>query len=307
MKINIPLLILEENKNFEEFSARVLKLALNAQKQNAQILLLPEFLAFELLSSFKSSRKKAEISTIAQNYGHKIMKLYSEVSRQTGVALAGGTLPLIENEQLYNVAGFYTPTGEIHLQKKLFLTPDELALGFSAGAELSTFTWQGLLMCQLICLDVEIPSVSAALAPQSLDLILVPSMVNDRCGNERVYGCSFARAIEHTCFVAGSGAGSSNGHYSGQNYFIHPQIPPFAGRGHSRIQAERAPALDEAQASIKNKTEVFEINIEKKQLAIETYGAIRPAFISAGAHSNFRVNSNSILRPEERTHDRSLC
>jgi predicted amidohydrolase len=63
------------------------------------------------------------------------------------------------------------------------------------------FEFRGLRVAVLICLDVEVPELSALLRGQGVDLLLVPSATETLMGCERVTRCAGARAVELGCAV----------------------------------------------------------------------------------------------------------
>lgn len=85
-------------------------------------------------------------------------------------------------------------------QDKLHLTPWESPL-FAPGEALRLIEFHGLRVAVLICLDVEVPEVAAGLRGREIDLLLVPSATDSRCGYQRVNRCASARAVELGCAV----------------------------------------------------------------------------------------------------------
>jgi predicted amidohydrolase len=85
-------------------------------------------------------------------------------------------------------------------QDKLHLTPWESA--FSPGDTLHLWHFAGLRIAVIICLDIEIPELSARLRDEEVDLILCPSATETVLGVERVDRCASARAVELGCHVA---------------------------------------------------------------------------------------------------------
>jgi predicted amidohydrolase len=84
-------------------------------------------------------------------------------------------------------------------QDKLFLTPWETAL--ARGDTVQLWKLKGATFCVLVCLDIEVPELSAALRGKGVDCILVPSATESVLGVERVNRCASARAVELGCAV----------------------------------------------------------------------------------------------------------
>ena len=92
-----------------------------------------------------------------------------------------------------------SPTGKVITQDKLVLTPWEHE--FEPGKVLNLIRFKGITIALLICLDIEIPEISAQLRGQNVDLILVPSATETAFGAERVTRCACARSVELGCAV----------------------------------------------------------------------------------------------------------
>lgn len=89
--------------------------------------------------------------------------------------------------------------GQVRTQDKLFLTPWERS--FTRGTELNLLSFRGARIAVVICLDIEVPELSAQLRGQGIDVVLVPSATETILGCERVTRCASARAVELGCAV----------------------------------------------------------------------------------------------------------
>jgi predicted amidohydrolase len=90
-------------------------------------------------------------------------------------------------------------SGRVLFQDKLHLTPWESV--FSAGTELQLFMVRGVTFAVIICLDIEVPELSAALRDKGVGCLLVPSATENILGVERVGRCANARSVELCCHV----------------------------------------------------------------------------------------------------------
>jgi predicted amidohydrolase len=64
------------------------------------------------------------------------------------------------------------------------------------GRELRVWEFGGVKFAVIICLDIEIPEISAKLRGRGVEVILVPSATETILGVERVDRCASARAVE---------------------------------------------------------------------------------------------------------------
>lgn len=131
------------------------------------------------------------------------------IAARTGLALLAGTAPAPgPGGGFVNQARLFLPEGGLARQDKLCLTPSEKnPRGWTLvpGNRFRVVEWRGLRLGIAICLDVELPALSARIAGLGLDLLLVPSMTGLASGHARVFGCARARAVELFCPVAALG------------------------------------------------------------------------------------------------------
>ncbi len=163
----------------------------------ADIVLLPEYTWAGLEPHLSGG---GGLRGVADRFWTTIMPgLQQRLSRPDKLVVLG-TAPFMDPEtQLMLNRAPIIAGGRLLTQDKLFLTPWEKA--FSGGSTLGIFEFLGLRIAVLICLDIEIPELSAMLRGQGVDLILVPSATETLMGCERVTRCASARSVELGCAV----------------------------------------------------------------------------------------------------------
>lgn len=173
------------------FAAEVTECVETSWDEGADLVLLPEFtwMGLEPLVEPKSLRRVAEVF-----WGELFLTLKSLLSRP-GKAVVLGTAPCWDAERgvLTNRAPILIGDRVLH-QDKLHLTPWEK--DFSPGTALRLWEFAGLRFAVVICLDIEIPEISARLRGAGVDVVLVPSATETILGVERVDRCASARAVE---------------------------------------------------------------------------------------------------------------
>lgn len=186
------------------------------QAEGVDLLLLPEY-ACEQWLSFKPEglRPDQEIAWMAEQ-ADLVLPLLAPLAARYDMALLAGTMPVAHGAgEFRNRAWLFLPDGRQIWQDKLCLTPfekDPDTWLLSPGDVIRVAKWRGIRLATCICLDVELPALSSALAPLEPDLILVPSMTAALSGYSRVFGCAKARAVELMAAVAAVGVvGASPG------------------------------------------------------------------------------------------------
>lgn len=216
--------------NLRLATERVISTVKDAWLSGADIVLLPEF-TWMMLEPHLSPSPDPLRAVASRFWQEEWPILSSELARPDKAAVLG-TCPYIcpTTQLLHNRAPILAGTDQL-FQDKLHLTPWESA--FSPGDTVQLFTFRGLTLAVIICLDIEVPELSALLRGQQIDLILCPSATETELGTERVDRCASARAVELGCHVGVSHLlGHSPSDLIDQNVgrvaIYHPSQVPFA-------------------------------------------------------------------------------
>lgn len=176
-----------------------------AKADGADIFVIPEYASEQWLAfrpdGLSPERELAWMADLAP----EACRHATGLSARHDMLLVAGSIPWHVEGGQSNRALIFTPEGRSYYQDKLSLTPGEQDpenWNLTPGKALQVITWRGLRFSVLICLDIEMPALSCLIAPQSLDLLLVPSMTAKPSGYNRVFGCAKARAVEQMCAVA---------------------------------------------------------------------------------------------------------
>jgi hypothetical protein len=98
-------------------------------------------------------------------------------------AVVLGSVPFLDGGGMLRNRAPILSGGRGIYQDKIHLTPWENA--FHGGGPLRIWSYKKLRIATIICLDIEIPELSAALRGRNVDLILVPSATENLLGVER--------------------------------------------------------------------------------------------------------------------------
>lgn len=178
------------------FAAAVVECVETSWDGGADLVLLPEFtwMGLEPLVEPKSLRRVAEV------FWHDLLPTLRSLLSRPGKAAVLGSVPFWDAGVgvFHNRAPILVDDRLLH-QDKLHLTPWES--DFAPGKELRLWEFAGMRFAVVICLDIEIPEVSARLRGAGVDVLLVPSATETILGVERVDRCASARAVELGCIV----------------------------------------------------------------------------------------------------------
>lgn len=190
----------------EDWAAHLDRQMMSAKADGAAIFVMPEYVSEQWLAfkpdGLAPNREMAWMADLAT----QAVEQAASLAAKHDMLLVAGSMPWhCEGGGQSNRAVVLTPEGGRYFQDKLSLTPgeqDPMAWKLSPGAQVQIIKWRGLRFAVLICLDIEMPALSCLIAPQSVDLVIVPSMTEQPSGYNRVFGCARARAVELMTAVA---------------------------------------------------------------------------------------------------------
>ncbi|GEP42572.1 nitrilase-related carbon-nitrogen hydrolase [Brevifollis gellanilyticus] len=205
----------------------------------ADVVLLPEF-TWMGLEPFYTSGDDKTLHHIATAFEQTWLPAMRPRLERPGKCVVLGTAPkLLENGSITNRAIIFADGRQLH-QDKLHLTPWEKA--FTPGETLHLWTFAGFRIAVIICLDIEIPELSARLRDSEVDLILCPSATETILGVERVNRCASARAVELGCYA---GVSHLTGH--ADSNLIDDNIGKAAFYRPSQAVFKNTPRLEETE------------------------------------------------------------
>ena len=170
------------------------------------IALFPEFFNAPLMGLSESDLAIDAIWHLAE-YTEQILAEVSRLSVSYNINIVAGSMPIVEDGELYNVAYLCRRDGTVESQYKLHPTPHEKKDWIMQGGNrLQAFETDVGRIGVLICYDVEFPELGRLLAEQDMKILLVPFWTDTKNGYLRVRRCAQARAIENECYVAIAGS-----------------------------------------------------------------------------------------------------
>lgn len=173
---------------------------------HADFAIFPELFNAPLLGQFDQGNPAEAIRGLA-GYTEEIVDAMQQLAVAYNINIVGGSMPVYENQQLYNVAYLFRRDGTQESQYKLHITPDEQAYwGTVGGHALNVFDTDVGRIGVLICYDCEFPELGRILMDKGMDMLFVPYWVDTKNGYLRVRRCAQARAVENECYVAITGS-----------------------------------------------------------------------------------------------------
>jgi predicted amidohydrolase/GNAT superfamily N-acetyltransferase len=164
--------------------------------------MFPEFFNAPLMGLSPDQRNQREAIRFLASFTDKFRTELSKMAVSYNINIITGSMPMIEDDELYNVSYLCRRDGTIECQRKLHITPHERRdWVIEGGDSLKVYETDAGRIGILICYDVEFPELARLLATEDMDILFVPFWTDTKNGYLRVRNCAQARAIENECYV----------------------------------------------------------------------------------------------------------
>jgi predicted amidohydrolase/ribosomal protein S18 acetylase RimI-like enzyme len=171
----------------------------------SDFILFPELFNAPLMAEFNQQSTPDAIRSLA-GYTEQIRQKMLEFAVAYNINIIAGSMPIYEDNKLFNGSYLCRRDGSFDLQKKIHVTPDEHSYwGTLGGDKVRSFETDCGKVGILICYDSEFPELARLLAEEKLNILFVPFLTDTANGYHRIRHCAQARAIENECYVAIAG------------------------------------------------------------------------------------------------------
>lgn len=172
----------------------------------ADFALFPEFFNAPLMG-LQNDKNSVEAIRFLASFSDEIKLHFSQLAVTYNINIIAGSMPVIKDDQLYNVSYLLHRDGSIDEQYKIHITPHEKRdWVIDGGDKVKVFETDAGRVGILICYDSEFPELGRMMAEQDVQIIFVPFWTDTKNGYQRVRLCSQTRAIENECYVAIGGS-----------------------------------------------------------------------------------------------------
>jgi predicted amidohydrolase len=193
-------------QNMEELLQQVEYFVDALSDYKCDVIMFPEFFNAPLMGWAETENTIDAIWHLA-TYTEEILNGVSRLAVSYNINIIAGSMPIIEDDDLYNVSYLCRRNGTVDCQYKLHPTPHEKNdWVMQGGDELKVFDTDFGRIGILICYDVEFPELGRLLADKEIQVLFVPFWTDTKNGYLRVRRCAQARAIENECYVVIAGS-----------------------------------------------------------------------------------------------------
>ena len=195
--------------NKQENISNVISMIEKAAQNNTQLVMLPEIFTYPY--------ELKNLSAIAEENDDTQNKL-SQKAKELGIFLCSGSLPIKENDKIFNRAFLFGPDGSMLLQHDkchLFdvdlpdLKTKESDVFIPGNDAIIVKTELGNIG-MLICYDIRFPELARKLSNAGAEIILVPAAFSTITGPAHWHTLFRTRAIENQCYIAAASPARNN-------------------------------------------------------------------------------------------------
>ncbi len=182
--MRVALIQITVGSNFDENFEKSKKFLQDSLNSSPDFILLPECFLF------LSSKSKILIEM-----NHDSVKYFKNFSKINNVYLLLGSIPITENDKLFNRSILINPDGDI------ISIYDKIHMFDITLKELKITKVLGHSVGHTICYDLRYPKLYRALAKKGSQIIVVPSAFTHTTGKAHWHSLIKARAIENGVFI----------------------------------------------------------------------------------------------------------
>lgn len=177
-----------------------------ASQYNSHFLVFPELFTVQLFSTFDSNLDDCEAIKKLTTYTKNFTQFFREQAQKHNIYIIAGSHPTREGQEIYNTAYLFTPSGQIHTQEKLHITPNERNdFQISPGRGIKVFDTPFAKIAIVVCYDLEFPELSRLLVNHGAEILIVPFSTDERKAYNRIRFSAHARAVENYAYVVIAG------------------------------------------------------------------------------------------------------
>ena len=193
-------------KSWDEFAESIEFFVDTATIYHSHFLVLPELFTAQLFSIFDHNLNDKEAILELASLTPKFIEMMIAKAVEHGIYIIGGSTPVLRDGKLFNVAHFFTPSGKVHTQDKIHITPAEREWwDIQPGEKIRVFDTPHCRMAIVVCYDIEFPELVRLLTLAGVEVLFVPFSTDERKAYNRVRFCAQARAVENYIYVVLSG------------------------------------------------------------------------------------------------------
>ncbi len=191
---------------WDEFEQTVMFFVDTANTYHCHFLILPELFTVQLFSLMPSDIDSQSAIRQLAGLQERYINLFKQAAADHGLYIIAGSHPEVRNEKVYNVAHLFTPSGTVHTQDALHITPiarEDFAI--EPGEEIKVFDTPLARIAILVSYDIEFPELARLVTVAGAEVLFVPYSTDEKNAYDRVRYTAQARSVENSVYTVLAG------------------------------------------------------------------------------------------------------
>jgi len=136
----------------------------------------------------------------------RYIELFKQAAADHGLYIIAGSHPEVREGKVYNVAHLFTPSGTVHTQDALHITPIAREdFGIEPGEEIKVFDTPLARIAILVSYDIEFPELARLVTVAGAEVLFVPYSTDEKNAYDRVRYTAQARSVENSVYTVLAG------------------------------------------------------------------------------------------------------
>lgn len=191
---------------WDEFEQTVMFFVDTANTYHCHFLLFPELFTVQLFSLMPSDIDSRNAIRQLAGMSERYNDLFIKAAVDHGLYIIAGSHPVVRDDEVYNVAHLFTPSGNVYTQDALHVPPIEREdFGFEPGEEIKVFDTPLARIAILVSYDIEFPELARLVTLAGAEVFFVPYSTDEKKAYDRVRYTAQARAIENSVYTVMAG------------------------------------------------------------------------------------------------------
>lgn len=191
---------------WDEFEQTVMFFVDTANTYHCHFLLFPELFTVQLFSLMPSDIDSRNAIRQLAGMAERYNDLFIKAAVDHGLYIIAGSHPVVRDDEVYNVAHLFTPSGNVYTQDALHVPPIEREdFDFEPGEEIKVFDTPLARIAILVSYDIEFPELARLVTLAGAEVFFVPYSTDEKKAYDRVRYTAQARAIENSVYTVMAG------------------------------------------------------------------------------------------------------
>lgn len=193
-------------RSWDEFAQTVAFFVDTADTYHCHFLVFPELFTVQLFSLMSPDMQPNIAIRQLAGMHDRYLELFTRLATERDLYIIAGSHPVLRDDEVYNVAHLFTPSGNVYTQDALHVPPIERnEFDIEPGEEIKVFDTPLARIAIQVSYDIEFPELSRLLVLSGAEVIFVPYSTDEKKAYDRIRYTAQARAVENFVYTVITG------------------------------------------------------------------------------------------------------